>query len=147
MLFLLSASRLPSWPVARLRWPGAAFAGSLTLRRVRHRVVMVVRPLPPAFNRSLRRLGRDQSVAPADQIAPPRLDQGLPHLEVVLRLEDLHEGPRVLAVLRIADFPPIPIRHWLLGWHTLVDSSVSFVRDSIPGTTWRALESVAGRDY
>src|SRR5258708_27178271 len=60
---VLSASRRSPWTVAPIGQ--ATLAGRLTVRWVRHRMVMVVfacrvRPLPPALDRFLRRLGRDQ---------------------------------------------------------------------------------------
>ncbi len=59
-----------------------------------------VGPLPLGLDGLLRRLRRDQPVAPADQVRPPGLNQRLADLEVVLRLEELHERPLHLAVVQ-----------------------------------------------
>ena len=44
----------------------------------------------PGFDSFLGRVGRDQPLAPADQVGAAGLDQGLANGEVVLRLEELH---------------------------------------------------------
>ena len=47
-------------------------------------------------------VGRDQAVAAvADQVLPAGLDQRLADLEVVLRLEELHQRPLQLAVAQV----------------------------------------------
>src|SRR5690349_18972526 len=62
-----------------------------------------VRPLAPGLQRLPRRRRRDEGVAAAaDQVGPPRLLQGLADLEVVLRLEELHQRPLHLAVPQAA---------------------------------------------
>jgi len=53
-------------------------------------------------------MSRDQTIAArADKIRLPCLDQGLPHLKVVLRLEKLFQGTLELAVFQTtSDTPP-----------------------------------------
>src|SRR5437763_1846706 len=101
-LLVLTTRRLPPRPVAPIRQ--AALAGRLAVRRVGDRMVMVAfgGPIglpPPRLDRLARRMSRDQAVAPAsDQVSPPRLEQSLPHHEVVLGLEELHQRPLHLPV-------------------------------------------------
>ncbi len=58
-----------------------------------------IRPPPSRLDGRPRRLARDEAVtARADRVLTPRLEQGLPHHEVVLGLEELHEGPLHLPV-------------------------------------------------
>src|SRR5262249_44912078 len=82
----------------------ATLAGRFALRRIRDRVVMValgspLRLPPPCLDRLTRRLGRDQAVAPGtDELATPRIEQGLPHHEIILGLEELHQRPLHLSV-------------------------------------------------
>ena len=53
-----------------------------------------VRPLPPCFDGLTGGMSRDQAVALAsDQVAATGLEKGLVDQEVVLRLEELHQGP------------------------------------------------------
>jgi hypothetical protein len=53
------------------------------------------------FKRFLRRVGRDQAIAArADEVLPAGLDQGFPHREPVLRLENLYQRPLQLAALK-----------------------------------------------
>src|SRR5262245_19201102 len=69
----------PRSVAGRLRWPGPAFAGLLALGRIRDGVVVVaglVRLPSSGFDGFLRRVRRDESVAPADQVGPLRLDEG-----------------------------------------------------------------------
>src|SRR5262249_58655661 len=57
---------------------------------------------PPGLDRLRRRLSRDEAAAAvADEVRPARLNQSLPHLEVVLRLEELHQRPLHLAVAQV----------------------------------------------
>ena len=102
--------RLTAGPVTRrLRRSCPPLPGSLALGWVGDGVVVVIvipadRPvgLPtPGLNGLLRRVGRDQPLAPADQIGPAGLDQGLTDGEIVLRLKELHQGPMELAVPQV----------------------------------------------
>src|SRR5262249_7069735 len=92
---VLSASRLPPWTVTPIRQP--PLAGRFTLRRVRHRVVVVaaggfVGPTPSLLDGFFRRVGPNQAVTPVpNQVPPPSLDERLADREVVLRLEELHQ--------------------------------------------------------
>ena len=47
-------------------------------------------------------LGIRQSHPSSDQVSPPRLEQSLPHLEVVLGLEELKQGSLHLAIAQVA---------------------------------------------
>ncbi len=111
-LLVLSTCCRPPRPVTQIRQ--AALADRLALRRVGDRMIVVtlsnlIRPLPSSLNRRLRRLTRDQAVAPVpDEVAPPGLEQRLPHHEVVLGLEELHQGSLHLPV------PQSLARHKLL---------------------------------
>src|SRR5271166_4724182 len=101
-LLVLTTCCLPPRPVALIRQ--AALADRLALRWVGDGMVMVafgcpIRLSPPRFDRLTRRMSRDQAVAPvSDEVSPPRLEQSLPHDEVVLRLEELHQRPLHLPV-------------------------------------------------
>src|SRR5438046_2890936 len=83
---LLPPCRFPPWPVAALRG------------RVRHRGHVLaphrlIGPLPPGLQRLLGWVGRDEGVAAgADQVGAAGLLERLADLEVVLRLEELHQG-------------------------------------------------------
>src|SRR5262245_36963027 len=79
----------------RSHHPRPAFTRFLALRRVGNRVVVVplVRLLAAGLDRLLRRVRWDQAVAAADQVRAARLHECLTHLEVVLRLEELHQRP------------------------------------------------------
>src|SRR5438132_1608045 len=57
----------------------------------------------PGLQSLARRPRRNQRVAAAaDQVLPPRLFQGLPHIKVILRLEELKQGALQLAVAQVA---------------------------------------------
>jgi hypothetical protein len=100
--------RLPPRPVAL---PQAALTWLLAASQVRRRMVMVAFRLalnflvraPSSDLQSLFRCNRrDQSVAAvADQVSPAGLFQGAAHLEVVLVLEELKQGPLHLAVAQL----------------------------------------------
>ncbi len=63
---------------------------------------VVVGPLAALVERLARRMRGDQAVAAvADQVLPAGLLQGLADLEVVLRLEELQQGPLQLAVAQV----------------------------------------------
>src|SRR5262245_58106896 len=100
----LFAALLPLLPLLRLSARAVALLLSVLLeaaltrllapRRVGHGVVVValdllaprglVRAPPPGLDGFLRRLGRDQAVAPiANQVLPPGLDERLPHSKPV----------------------------------------------------------------
>src|SRR5262249_12902639 len=98
---VLAVRRLPPRPVALVRQP--SLPRLLAFRRVGNGVVMVrvISPTPARLDRFLRRLCRDQSLAPADQVLPLRLDQRLPPLAVILRLEELQQGSLHLAVAQV----------------------------------------------
>src|SRR5262245_23287951 len=57
-----------------------------------------IRPLAPCLQRLGGWMSGDQPLTAADEIRAAGLDQRLAHLEVVLRLEELQEGPLQLAV-------------------------------------------------
>jgi hypothetical protein len=106
-VLLPTRHRFSAGPVALpLRMTGPTLAGLFPLGWVGEAVVMVVvsldrlvSPPPTRLDRFLGRLGRYQAVtAVADQILPPGLDECLPHVEPVLRLEELHQGPLHLPV-------------------------------------------------
>ena len=83
-----SHARRPARPSLGWRWNGN---GRL---RLTHSPVASAPRL-----RLARRMSRDQALAPAsDQVCTPRLEQGLPHHEVVLGLEELHQRPLHLPV-------------------------------------------------
>ena len=52
----------------------------------------VIRLTATGLQSFLRRFVRNQPLAPADEIRPARFDQGFPDGEVVLGLEELHQG-------------------------------------------------------
>jgi hypothetical protein len=118
----------------RLRSSRSPRTGLLPYRWIRDGVVVVaVIGLPPSrLNRLLWRLSRGQAVTPAaDQIAAPRLEQCLTHLEVVLRLEKLHQGSLHFAIAEVAgdvDF--------LLGER--VDAGVVHARRDVEGHPHKA---------
>ena len=59
----------------------------------------LIGPPPPCLDGGLGRVSRDQAVAPVPaEVALTRLEQGLPHHEVVLGLEELHQRPLHLPV-------------------------------------------------
>src|SRR5271166_6160980 len=59
----------------------------------------LIRPPPSRLDGLARRMSLDQAVAPvSDEVSPPRLEQSLPHHEIVFRLEELHQRPLHLPV-------------------------------------------------
>src|SRR5258708_2317333 len=105
MLLVLTARQLAARSVARIRQ--AALANRLSLGWVCDGMIMVgtgrlIRPPRSRLEGRLRRLDGDEAVtARADQVLSPRMNQGFPHLEVVLGLEELKQGPLHLAIPQV----------------------------------------------
>lgn len=63
----------------------------------------LIRPPPPHLDGLTGRMRWNETVtAIADEVRPTALEQGLPHLKVVLRLKKLHKGPLQLAIVQVA---------------------------------------------
>src|SRR5262249_48700754 len=120
LISIPASGGFPFRPVARvLAWAGDRVDVVAADRRVG--------PLPPRSQGFFGRLRRDQGVtAGADQVLPSGLLQSLAHLEVILRLEQLHQRSLQLAVAQIAGDEDL-----LAGER--VDASVVHARRDVTG--------------